>query len=399
MLKKCSLIIFLSLNGEFRLGLENLPKNLVDGLKKYQYGVALITNQTGVDQNGRKNLDILLDKGINVKMMIVPEHGLDGKKSDEKIEDSSHKKHKIPILSSYDGNSKMRKFKKEDFKDVRVFIFDMQDSGMRHFTYISTMLKMMEVASEFNKIFIVLDRPNPLGDIMEGPLVDSGLKSFIAIESIPLRHGLTIGELAKFFNNHSMSKAVNLKIVPMKDYHRQMGLDQMHFYISPGLRSLNAVRGYSFLGLLGEVRPFEVGAKTPDTYQCIMMPEYKKIAPDVWNELKRMLKSHNIDSQFHKYKVKDTNYFGLKLSFNDINNVHGFRLLISILTLFRSMNIELKFIKNFDWSIGTRDFRKFFHEEISQEKFISKINNDLKRFYKKIKPFLIYQPEPKLVFI
>lgn len=99
---------------------------------------------------------------------------------------------------------------------VDILIFDIQDVGMRHFTYISLLYKVMEAAKTFDKPLIVCDRPNPLGGLMEGPLVEPSLISFISIAPVPLRHGMTIGELALYFNRYQMNNSVSLHVAKMK---------------------------------------------------------------------------------------------------------------------------------------------------------------------------------------
>ena len=107
-------------------------------------------------------------------------------------------------------------------QQLDALIYDIQDSGMRHYTYISTMLCALEASAEHNKPLYILDRPNFLGLNMEGPLVEPELKSFISIASIPLRHGMTVGELARYFNTHILKKKAPLQVVAMKQYSRIM---------------------------------------------------------------------------------------------------------------------------------------------------------------------------------
>src|SRR5207249_6044556 len=143
--------------------------------------------------------------------------------------------------------------------ELDCLVFDIQDSGMRHYTYISTLLNTMKIAAEYKKPYIVLDRPNPLGGMMQGPLVQPDLISFISIAPIPLRHGMTIGELAHYFNGHILEKSAILHVIPMHDYNRMNGFAGTFLHqLSPNLLSLQSCYGYSFLGLLGEVEPFDV---------------------------------------------------------------------------------------------------------------------------------------------
>ncbi|MES2181763.1 MAG: exo-beta-N-acetylmuramidase NamZ domain-containing protein, partial [Pseudomonadota bacterium] len=134
-------------------------------------------------------------------------------------------------------------------------MFDIQDSGMRHYTYISTLYHAMKVAAQYNKQMVIFDRPNPLGARMEGPVVTQQLKSFISIAQVPLRHGMTVGELAWYFNKYELEKPAELHVVRMHGYDRRarfVAQNELAQPLSPGLRTEQACYGYSFLGLLGE---------------------------------------------------------------------------------------------------------------------------------------------------
>ena len=197
-----------------------------------------------------------------MQVIFAPEHGFDGKShAAQEIKDGRDVKTKIPVMSLY-GKGTGKKVDPEMIKNIDAFFFDIQDSGMRHYTYISTLFTILKAAEEEKKKVIVFDRPNPLGKAMEGPLVESSLISFISIASIPLRHGMTLGELAEYFNQHVLEKQAALTVVPMKNYDRTVGIEHLHAPLSPNIASKESCHGYSFLGLLGEVKPFDVGVGT-----------------------------------------------------------------------------------------------------------------------------------------
>ena len=156
---------YLTMPHEFQYGLENIPPQLSKSLKNPKIG--LITNATGKDSDGKQNIDILQEKDFKITKILVPEHGLHGNiPAGKKVNDNLKNKNNIPIISLYSQNN----FKEIDPKkvnDLDAFIFDIQDSGMRHYTYISTLYKILDFASKNNKKVIVLDRPNPLGKVME----------------------------------------------------------------------------------------------------------------------------------------------------------------------------------------------------------------------------------------
>jgi len=193
----------------FRLGLENLSDSFLKKLM-LRYGknfkIGLVTNQSGRDQSGRRTIDILLAKGLHVSLIFAPEHGIDGKTVTLRdIENGKDAKSNIRVISLY-RNGSTKKFDKRLLQDLDVLFFDIQDSGMRHYTYITTLFEMLESAALYDKTVVVFDRPNLLGPYMEGALVASSLKSAISYASIPVRYGMTIGELALYFNKKILKK-------------------------------------------------------------------------------------------------------------------------------------------------------------------------------------------------
>lgn len=390
---------------DFKLGLENISDSLLKNLKsKKKNGqpkaIALVTNQSGIDQQGNRNIDILLSKGLNLKVIFAPEHGIDGKIAAEKIvSDIKDKKTNLPIKSLYMGDSKFKKFEEKDLEDIDVFIFDIQDSGMRHYTYISVLFKIIEICSSFKKVLIVLDRPNPLGYLMEGPLVHSSLISFISIAPIPLRHAMTIGELAKYFNKYLMKMPANLIIVTMKNYQRTMGLNnQLPVALSPNIKNINSCKNYSFLGILGEISPFSILAGTEHAFESLVVENNKNNSKINWNDLKNLLQKCNVDSKLFKYKKFDeTKFIGLKIKIKNINNFSGVKTIIAVLKFFKKNGIKIYYSKAFDKAIGTYDFKSFIDGTIRNKNFYANVNEQLKSFYNKAKDLFIYQPLPKII--
>jgi len=256
---------------KYQLGLEALSDSSICTIRNLR--VALVTNQTGKDMQGRRNIDILLARGLKFTCILTPEHGLDGSvPAGAAVPDSKDQKTGIPVLSLY-GHGTGKVISKKILDNIDIFLIDLQDCGMRHFTYISTLYKVLESAADYNKKVIVLDRPNPLGDVMDGPLVEHDLLSFVSIASIPVRHGMTIGELALYFNTYVLKRRARLQVVPMQNYDRVCGLcGTLPAPLSPNIASLQSCYGYSFLGLLGEFKPFEIGIKVKRPFQVIMLP-------------------------------------------------------------------------------------------------------------------------------
>ena len=207
----------------FKLGIEVLEENHFDLLAGKRIG--LVTNPTGVNSKLKSTVDILSEsEKLNMVALFGPEHGVRGNFSaGDLIENQKDAKTGIPVYSLYGKN---RKPDSTALSNVDVLVYDIQDIGVRSYTYISTMAKVMEAAAEFNKEVIILDRPNPLGGKrIEGPLVEEGFFSFVSQFSIPYIYGLTCGELAILLNEEGLlenGKKCSLEVVRMKGWNRNM---------------------------------------------------------------------------------------------------------------------------------------------------------------------------------
>jgi len=230
-----------------------------------------VTNHTGVARDGISTIDILHQAAkVKLAALFSPEHGIRGA-VDEKVSDSKDEKTGLPIYSLY-GES--RKPTKEQLKDIDVLVYDIQDIGTRFYTYISTLGLMMEAAAE-NKIKVmVLDRPNPIGGIaVQGPMLDPGKESFIAWHRLPVRHGMTVGELAQLFNTERKIGA-DLTVVKMVDWRREDEFDKtglVWINPSPNMRTLQAALLYPGVGLL-ETTNLSVGRGTDRPFELIGAP-------------------------------------------------------------------------------------------------------------------------------
>ena len=384
---------------DFRLGLENIPDTFIEKIKNAR--IALITNQTGKDQEGNRNVDLLLKKGLNIKAILVTEHGFDGKvPAEDEVLNSTDKKTGIPIVSLFMGTGK--KITENMLNDYEIIIFDIQDAGLRFYTYISTLFDTLEAASQHNKYYIVLDRPNPLGKPMEGPLVDSTIKSFISRAPVPLRHGMTVGELAWFFNTNILKKPAKLHVVRMKDYKRTASLKKDNFTnLSPSITSLEACYGYSFLGLLGEIRPFDTGRYINKPFQTLMIPQKLMSTQKKWEELQSILQKNGIKSTLYRTYIpkKRGSFKGLRINIEDINDSHSFSAFLDILNFFKNNNIKLTFSNIFDKAVGTSNIQTYLDGKIDRSKLIHHINTGLQEFFKKAQSSFMYEPSPKPVML
>ncbi|MCS5489683.1 DUF1343 domain-containing protein [Algoriphagus sp. CAU 1643] len=208
--------------------------------------VGIVANQTSImPQSENKHVvDFLLEKGVALKKVFVPEHGFRGTAdAGEKVDNSVDQKTGLPIVSLYGNNKKPSS---SQIQDLDILIFDLQDVGVRFFTYISTMHYVMEAAAENGKQVIIFDRPNPLGDYVDGPIRKEGFQSFVGMHPIPIVHGLTVGELAQMINGEKWLKGgleVDLKVIPVENWvHDQ----EYHLPIkpSPNLPNDLAIRLY-----------------------------------------------------------------------------------------------------------------------------------------------------------
>jgi uncharacterized protein YbbC (DUF1343 family) len=202
--------------------------------------VGLITNHTGLDSQGRSTVDILSHAaGVQLVALFSPEHGLAGR-NDELIPSSKDPSTGLPVYSLY-GES--RRPTDEMLKGIDALVFDVQDAGVRFYTYTATMGYCMEEAAKHNIAFFVLDRPNPLGgEIVEGPMLDADKTSFVAYSPLPVRYGLTIGELAQFFNGENHIGA-DLHVITMKNWHRNYFFESTGIKWIPPSPNLRTIKG------------------------------------------------------------------------------------------------------------------------------------------------------------
>ncbi|MFU0825029.1 DUF1343 domain-containing protein [Clostridium sp.] len=232
---------------EFKLGNERLLSEygkLIDGKN-----IGLITNQTGLDSNGVSTITKLANyKKTKLIALYGPEHGIDGEaKAGEYVKSYTHPTLKIPVYSLY-GDT--RKPTSDMLRNVDAIIFDIQDIGARSYTYISTLNYAMKTVVETKKKIIVLDRPNPLGgNIMDGPVMEDKFITFVGVDNLPMTYGMTVGELAKFFNRKINA---DLTVIPMTGYNRDMiyqdtGLKWVQS--SPYIPDITSVFCYNATGL------------------------------------------------------------------------------------------------------------------------------------------------------
>ena len=228
-------------------GLDVLELNDFDLIKDKRVGI--VANHTSINRFDRNLADLLrIYSQVENSIIFTPEHGFKGNLSAGHLINKEDTYFNARVISLYGSNKKPNK---DDLKQIDALVFDLQDIGARYYTYTSTLTFAMQAAAENNIPIIVLDRPNPLrGDIIEGPLLNNEYRSFVGMHPIPIRHGMTIGELAIMINENNWlgdSLKVDLTVVPMVGWKRSMWYDETGKYWrapSPNLGSLNTSIAY-----------------------------------------------------------------------------------------------------------------------------------------------------------
>ncbi len=233
--------------------------------------VGLITNQTGRDRAGRQTIEVLNNApGVQLVSLFSPEHGIRGD-ADEKVSDSRDDQTGLPIYSLYgDG----RRPKAKQLKNLDALVFDIQDIGTRFYTYISTLGYVIEEGAKVHLPVFVLDRPNPIGGIaVAGPIADADKLSFTAYYKLPVRHGMTVGELARFYNQEQ-KLGCDVRVIKMEGWRRGMWFDATNLTWanpSPNMRSLTEATLYPGIGLL-ETTNISVGRGTDTPFEIVGAP-------------------------------------------------------------------------------------------------------------------------------
>lgn len=292
--------------------------------------IGVVSNQTGILSNKTHLVDFLIEKNISVQKIFAPEHGFRGTAdAGEHIVDGKDIKTGLPIISLYGDNKKP---KAEQLAGIDILVFDLQDVGARFYTYISSLHYIMEACAENNIELIVLDRPNPNGNIVDGPLLEKEFTSFVGMHPIPTLHGMTIGEYAKMINGEKWLKngiQCKLKVIPCLNYNHEMSYS-LPVKPSPNLPNDQAINLYASICLFegtnvssgrGTEKQFQIygspylpksdfsftpipnfGAKDPMHKNLICYGEDLSSIPKVTQlELKWLIKAYNTTSDKSKF--------------------------------------------------------------------------------------------------
>lgn len=247
--------------------------------------IGLITNQTGITSSGASTIELFVNaqKELNCKLvrLFAPEHGLQGEfHAGEKVP-SGLTYNGIPVVSLYGAT---RKPTGGMLKGIDLLVFDIQDIGYRSYTFSSTLFYVMEAAAQENIPVVVLDRPNPMGGIvLDGPMLEEPFRSFVGYINIPYAHGMTIGELARFFNSEYKVNCA-LKVIPMSGWRRALSFEKTGLPwipTSPNIPDTQAAVCYGITGILGELSLVDIGVGNTCPFRLIVAP---------WIEADRLLK-------------------------------------------------------------------------------------------------------------
>ena len=233
--------------------------------------VGLLTNHTGIDRLRRRNIDLLAAApDVSLEAIFTPEHGLGGELDQPDIADGVDQRSGVAVHSLYRSNRKRPTT--EQLRGLDALVFDIQDIGARFYTYITTMGYALEAAAEAGIEFYVLDRPNPInGTDVEGPLRDDELESFVAYHNIPVRHGMTVGELAGMFDAERKIGA-KLEVVRMQGWERSLWFDETGLpwvNPSPNIRTLDQAILYPGIAMLEQLPNYSVGRGTDTPFQFV----------------------------------------------------------------------------------------------------------------------------------
>lgn len=273
-------------NGDVMTGIDVLEAEhfiTLQALQKKHGGrlrMGLLTNQTGVDRDGRRTIDVLARDahsaggGLTLTSIFSPEHGITGTADTEKIANDTDTATHLPIVSLYGATEAQRRPSATALRELDAVVIDLQDAGVRYWTYEAITGYFLEAAAQQHLDVIVLDRPNPVtGAFVQGPIADIGRDSYTSYMPLPARHGMTLGELSRYFNGERHLNAA-LTVVPMRGWQRgdwfdSTGLDWIN--PSPNLRSARAAQLYPALGLI-EGTNVSVGRGTESPFELLGAP-------------------------------------------------------------------------------------------------------------------------------
>lgn len=344
--------------------------------------VALLVNQTAVI--GKSHLaDTLKARGVNIVKIFSPEHGFRGMvDAGEVVTGGIDARTGLPVVSLYGSNIKDMKARPEQMEDVDIVVFDIQDVGARFFTYISTLHYMMEACAENNKKLMVLDRPNPNANFVDGPILQQELKSFVGMHPIPITHGMSIGEYAQMVNGEAWlagGRHCELEVIKIKNW-KHTDAYSLLIRPSPNLPNDHAIGLYPSTCLF-EGTALSIGRGTQNPFEVTGHPDLKN-QPYQFTPV-------SIEGMARKPRLENKLCFGLDLRKASLPKKIWLQPLIDMYNAFPDK--EKFFIGYFDTLAGTRALKEQIKKGMTEEEIRKTWKPGLDSFKAIRKKYLLYQ--------
>ena len=370
----------------FQLSNSVFSQEIIQGAERVDYyfnklndkKIAIIANNTSVIKTSKGSthiIDTLIARGLSINKIFSPEHGFLGDKDDgEKFENDFY--NNIEIISLYGGN---RRLKDEDIEDIDIIIFDIQDVGVRFYTYLSTLHYAMQSAARKNKKFIIMDRANPNSFYIDGPILDLKNSSFIGLHPVPIVYGMTIGEYGLMINGEGWLEnnlKVDLEVIKLKNYNHKLKYEPP-IRPSPNLPNIQSIYLYPSLAFL-EKTEVSVGRGTTIQFQIYGHPDFKgdfSFTPQP-----------NFGSQYPK--LKGVMSYGEDLRNYKTSNMIELKWLINSFTQINDKNNFFR--SDFDKLSGTSNLKKQIIEGLSESEIRDSWKEGLEKFKKIRKKYLLY---------
>jgi uncharacterized protein YbbC (DUF1343 family) len=356
--------------------------------------VGIVTNQTGVSRGGTSDIDLLRQSGINLTAIFSPEHGFRGNLDRENIGSTVDSATGVPIFSLYGST---RAPTPDMLSHIDVLLVDLQDIGARSYTYISTTLLALRAAAGTPVRVVVLDRPDPIGgDLVQGPILDSAFSSFIGMLPVPLRHGLTLGELARY-GNARLAIGALLTVVPASGWHRRQWFDETGLpWIrpSPNMPNLESAAHYPGL-VLFEATNLSVGRGTEVAFQVVAAPwlDPRKVMGTMAGVEGVRIRDTTVTPRAPgDGKYPDRVLPALKFTVQDRGGYDPTRLAVALLAALISVHQDSLIIQAaaFDQRAGSSRLRRDLMSHVTPDGIWASWQGDLARFRHDRQPFLLY---------
>lgn len=377
---------------DFMLGNEVLVNEKLDLFKNKR--VAVITNKTGILSNGKLLFEVLINKGVDVVKIFTPEHGFE---SDDTYKNTGIN---VPVISLY---GKSKSIEDSDMEDVDVFVFDIQELGVRYYTYTSTLYLTMKDASRRGKMFILCDRPsiaNP--NYFDGFLLNDNFSSFVGMIPTPIAYGMTIGELGNYLRSTITNKEFDFEVIKMKGYNRDIQYEDLNLpwvNPSPNIVSLLSAKIYPALCFIegtnisegrGTDTPFQLfGAPFCNSEELAYIMNSFHFEGVSFSAIK-FTPDKKISSYEPKYMNEECN--GVSITITDFMKFKPVEVSIAVLYALRASTKNFKWINNnyIDKLAGTSKLRTMIDGNKSIKDISDSYNDELEKFNTKRKKFLLY---------